>query len=175
MAKLPFTKLGLKPNQEVYTFTHNELTIEVKAFLPIAEKLELISNVINLSHEPGENYSNPIKVHIYTCIEIIKYYTNITFTEKQEADICKLYDLLFQNGIIAAVINAIDTNEYTDLIQAIYDSIESIYKYQNSVLGVLDTISTDYSNLDLDASNIQKKLADPQNMELLKNVLTKLG
>jgi hypothetical protein len=29
--------------------------------------------------------------------------------------------------------------------------------------------------MDLNASEIQQKLADPNNMELLKNVLTKLG
>ena len=33
----------------------------------------------------------------------------------------------------------------------------------------------DYSNLNLDATEIQKKLADPNNMELLKSIMTKLG
>ena len=42
-------------------------------------------------------------------------------------------------------------------------------------MGILDTISTDYSNLNLDASEIQKKLSDPNNLTLLKDVLTKLG
>ena len=36
-------------------------------------------------------------------------------------------------------------------------------------------LNNDYSNLDLDATNIQSKLADPKNMEFLKSVLTKLG
>ena len=42
-------------------------------------------------------------------------------------------------------------------------------------MGILEIVSQDYSNLDLDAQKIQKEIADPENMELLKNVLTKLG
>jgi hypothetical protein len=42
-------------------------------------------------------------------------------------------------------------------------------------LGILDAISTDYSNLSLDASEIQNTIADPDNLALLKDVLTKLG
>ena len=42
-------------------------------------------------------------------------------------------------------------------------------------MGILENISADYSSLDLEASKIQQKLADPNNMAFLKNVLTKLG
>ena len=33
-------------------------------------------------------------------------------------------------------------------------TIKNIYKQRNSVLGILETISTDYSTLNLDASEI---------------------
>jgi hypothetical protein len=42
-------------------------------------------------------------------------------------------------------------------------------------MGILDIISQDYSNLNFDASAIQEKLADPENMALLRQVLDKLG
>ena len=42
-------------------------------------------------------------------------------------------------------------------------------------MGILENISADYSNLNLDATEIQNKLADPNNMALLKDVLAKLG
>jgi hypothetical protein len=42
-------------------------------------------------------------------------------------------------------------------------------------MGILDNVVNDYSNLNLDASEIQKKLADPENLELLREVLAKLG
>ena len=53
--------------------------------------------------------------------------------------------------------------------------IEEFYKYHNSVLGILDNIQADYSNLNLEATEIHNKLADPDNMAFLKDVLTKLG
>lgn len=174
MAKIGFTKLGLKPNNEIQHIEFNEQIIEVKQYLPVEEKLELITNVLELSHD-SNNFSNPVKVSVYTTLEIIEKYTNVNFTEKQKENPTKLYDLLVGNGLAAAVIKAIPELEYDEILTGIKQTIKSVYKYQNSVLGILDTISQDYSNLNLDATEIQKKLADPNNMELLKGIMTKLG
>ena len=174
MAKIGFTKLGLKPNNKIVNIEFNEQIIEVKQYLPVEEKLELITNVLELSHD-SNNFSNPIKVQVYTALEMIDKYTNISFTEKQKENPTKLYDLLNGNGILEKIIDAVPQIEYDELIHGIYDTINAVYSYQNSVLGILDTISQDYSNLNLDATEIQKKLADPENMALLKNIMTKLG
>ena len=174
MAKIGFTKLGLKPNNKIVNIEFNEQIIEVKQYLPVEEKLELITNVLELSHD-SNNFSNPIKVQVYTALEIIDKYTNISFTEKQKENPTKLYDLLNSNGLLEKIIDAVPQIEYDELIHGIYDTIDAVYTYQNSILGILDTISQDYSNLNLDATEIQKKLADPENMALLKNIMTKLG
>jgi hypothetical protein len=42
-------------------------------------------------------------------------------------------------------------------------------------MGILDTVSEDYKNLEFDASKIQEHLADPENLTLLKSIMTKLG
>lgn len=175
MAKVSFTKLGLKINQEIKNIEFNGQNIEIKQYLPVNDKLELISNVINLSHDGNNNFPNPVQVSVFTILEIIYAYTNINFTEKQKEDFGKLYDILISSGLVAAVVKEIPESEYNEVIRGIKDSIEAIYKYQNSALGILDSISQDYSNLNLDANEIQKKLGDPNNMTLLKDVLTKLG
>ena len=174
MAKIGFTKLGLKPNNAITMVEFNEQTIEVKQYLPVEEKLELITNVLELSHD-SNNFSNPVKVQVYTTLEIIDKYTNISFTEKQKENPTKLYDLFTGNGLIDMVLEAIPENELNEVLVGIDRTITSVYKYQNSVLGILDTISQDYSNLNLDASVIHQQLADPENMALLKNIITKLG
>ena len=174
MAKLAFTKLGLKPNNDVVNIEINEQIIEVKQYLPTDKKLDIITNVLEFSHD-SNNFSNPVKVGVYTALEVIDKYTNISFTDKQKEDVLKLYDLLNGNGLIAAVVDAIPETEYNELLAGIHDTIESVYKFQNSVLGILDTISQDYSNLKLDAEGIQKALGDPENLGLLKDVITKLG
>ena len=174
MAKVSFTKLGLKVNQEIKTIEFNEQTIEVKQYLPVNDKLALISNVINASAD-DYNFANPVKLEVFLALEIMSNYTNINFTEKQKEDSAKLYDLVCSCGLLDMVIEAIPDEEYNELYNGIQLSVKSIYDYQNSVLGILNTISQDYSNFNLDASEIQKKLADPDNMALLKDILTKLG
>ena len=162
MAKVSFTKLGLKKNEEVGILHINEQDIEVKQYLPINEKLELISSVINSAADEN-NFSNPVKVNVFLTLEILYHYTNINFTDKQKEDPIKLYDLVVSSGLVNKVTNLIPEEELDEVT------------YRNSALGILESISQDYSNLDLDATEIQEKLADPENMAFLKQVLTKLG
>lgn len=175
MAKVAFSKLNLKKQEVVQTLKLNDLEIEVKQYLPVNEKLILISNVINNAASQDATFKNPIKVEIFGSLEIIYNYTNLTFTEKQKEDPSKLYDLLEENGVIAAVVAMIPEDEYQFLIDGIDSSMDAFYNYQNSVMGILDRVSADYSNLDMNASAIQKKIADPANVTLLKNVLEKMG
>ena len=174
MAKVSFTKLGLKKNEEVGILHINEQDIEVKQYLPINEKLELISSVINSAADEN-NFSNPVKENVFLTLEILYHYTNINFTDKQKEDPVKLYDLVVSSGLVNKVTDLIPEEELDEVINGVAQSVKAIYTYRNSVLGILESISKDYSNLDLDATEIQQKLADPDNMALLKQVLTKLG
>lgn len=174
MAKVSLTKLGLKVNQDIKSIEFNEQIVEVKQYLPVNDKLELISNVINSAHDEN-NFSNPVKVSIFTTLEIMYAYTNVNFTDKQKEDPAKLYDMLISSGFACEVFRAIPEEEYNEIVSGVEDSIEAIYTYRNSVLGILDNITNDYDGMNLDATNIYNKLADPDNMDLIKQVLTKLG
>ena len=175
MAKVPFTKLKCKINIDEAPVQIGEETIAVKQYLPIQEKLGLIGRIVEFAHEQDNNYSNPVKADVYRDLEVIFTYTNISFTDKQKEDLPKLYDMLYSSGIIDTVIKNIPENEYMEIVFGVEDSIEAIYTYRNSVMGILDSVSTDYSNLNLDAETIRKDLADPNNLTLLKDVLAKLG
>lgn len=174
MAKLAFTKLSLSKNQEVKIVEFNGQDIEVKQYLPVNDKFEVIGNIINRSADDN-NFANPLKVEIFTALEIISAYTNISFTEKQKEDPSKLFDLVVSSGLYKEIICAIPHTEIESLQCYINSTIDAVYKYRNSIMGLLENITTDYSNLNLEATEIQKKLADPNNMQLLRDVLTKLG
>ena len=90
-------------------------------------------------------------------------------------DICKIYDLINGNGLLEEIVSTIPEEEYGTLWSGIKRSINALYDYKNSVLGILEQVSADYSALDYEATDIQKKIADPKNMELLRGVLSKLG
>lgn len=174
MSKIGFTKLSLKRKNEVKTITINNNQIEIKQYLPVNEKLDLIARVINGAHDQN-NFPNPIKIEVIGTLEMIMAYTNISFTEKQKEDIPKLYDLLEENGVIKDIISQIPEDEYNFIIDGINKTVDAVYTYNNSVLGILESISQDYSNLDFDIQKLQNDIANPENLKLVKEVLTKLG
>lgn len=176
MAKVSFKNLGLKVNQEVKVIKFNEQEIEVKQYLPVNDKLELIGNVINKeSASDANNFANPIKIRMFITLEILYNYTNLNITDKQKEDEQKLYDVIVSSGLFPAIQEAIPQDELDSLMRGVWDSVDAVYGYNNSMLGILESISQDYSNLNLDANEIQSKLADPQNLRLLKEILTKFG
>ena len=173
MAKIALTNLGLKPSPEIKTIEWNGQIIEVKQYLPIETKLDLISNIANKSVDENPYY-NPARIKIFTRLEIILAYANINTTDKQREDIFKLYDM-FAGELGDKVIEAIPVSEYNFIKSTVYDIIEGIYKYKNSAMGIMENIVSDYSALDFNATEIQQKIADPNNLELLKTILSKLG
>jgi hypothetical protein len=62
MAKITFSKFGLKTNNEVKTIEWGGQNIEVSQYLPIQKKLALISRVLNNAHEENANFANPVKI-----------------------------------------------------------------------------------------------------------------
>ena len=177
MAKIAFSKLGLTKDKldEFQTVEFNDQTVEVKQYLPIAEKAELISRVLNNSVDDDAGYYNNLKLDMWLALEIVYAYSNINFTEKQKSDPMKLYDLLSSNKLLNLIIGLVPESEFYYLTKVTHELATAIYTYRNSALGILDSIGRDYSNLNLDATEIQKKLADPENLTLLKNVIEKLG
>ena len=175
MAKVPYSKLKCKTNEEIKTIDIDGVTIEIKQYLPIQEKLELMGRVIELAHDQDYNYSNPIKANVIRDLEILFAYTNLTFTDKQKEDIAKLYDQLYSNNILTRILVLIPKEEIEQISNGIEKTIESVYKYQNSVLGVLETIKADYSNLNLDINTLNETIADPQVLDFVKGMLTNIN
>ena len=172
MAKISFSKLGLKLNSEVKSIGYNDIV--VKQYLPINEKLELITRVINNAADDNR-FLNKIKLEMYLNLEIVFTYTNINFTDKQKEDLPKLYDILNSSGVMSDIINTMEVSEYNYLHRNTLDIAEKMYEYSNSIYGILDNIATDYSNLNLDANEIYQKIADPENLALVKDIMAKMG
>lgn len=175
MAKVSFSKLKCKVNEEIKTVTFADETIEVKQYLPIQEKLELIGRVVELAHDADFNYSNPVKADVFRDLEMLFTYSNISFTEKQKEDIPKLYDMVWSSGLLTTVLEVIPETERAIVEGGIWRSIDSIYTYQNSILGVLDNISTKYENMQFDTEKIIEALQNPENLAMVKSILDNFG
>ena len=90
-------------------------------------------------------------------------------------DPAKLYDLFVGNGLDIDILRAIPKSEIDFISNVVEKTAEGIIQYRNSGVGIVEAISQDYSNLNFDATELQKKIGDPENLAFLKYVLTKLG
>lgn len=175
MAKVGFGSLKItKVDDRVNTFTFNEKEIEVKRYLPFSDKLTLIGNAINLAAD-GNRFANPMKIDMYLDLEIMFAYTNITFTDKQKEDLVKLYDMLASAGFFEAMYNVIAEDEASTIHYNAARIAENMYGQMNSVYGIMENIATDYANVGAEAADIEQKIANPNNLTFLKDVMTKLG
>lgn len=175
MAKIAFTKLGLKKDDSIKELEWNGQKIEIKQFLSTGDKLDLISKVVNLSTDENAFY-NPCKVEIFETIEIIIAYSNINITDKQYEDILKLYDLFISSGFKDAIYEIIPKEEIDYIDKSIFATITEIYRYRDSALGIVQSIAEDFKDTDMDARKIINTLQEnPEGMELLKDVVTKVG
>ena len=89
----------------------NEQTIEVKRYLPINEKLEMAGRILSLS-EDENRFWNIGKLDLFFNLEVLYNYTNLSFTDKQKDDPCKLYDLVETSGLLTEVKRAIGNDGY---------------------------------------------------------------
>ena len=174
MAKIAFTKLSLSKNTSVKEVEWKDQKIEVKQYLPVGEKLDLISRVINYSTDEHVFY-NPCKIEIFELIEIILTYTNINVTDKQSEDILKLYDLFTSSGFANKIKENIPEEELEYINTSILATIKEIYRYRDSAMGIMEQIVKDYKDVDLDAHKITEQLANNDNLSLIKDVVTKMG
>lgn len=175
MAKVPFSKLDVKLNTQetIRTYVNSKgETIEysVKQYLPLKEKLTMVTDIINQSSDLN-GYYNPMRVKLYMTLEVVYAYTNLNFTAKMKEDPFKLYDLLTGSGIFNDVISGMSDVEWKDVQDSVWDTINKIYEYKNSLAGVLELTTQDYSAINMDLSAIQDKLADPNSLALVKEIM----
>lgn len=174
MAKIAFTKLGLSKNNEIKILEWKDQKIEVKQFLSTADKLDLISRIINFSADDHVFY-NPCKVEIFETIEIILAYTNINVTDKQQEDILKLYDLFISSGFKDTIMTAIPKEEKEYIHEGVWSTIKELYRYRDSFAGIMEQTQNSYKDLGPEIEELEEKFSNPENLTLVKDIVTNLG
>ena len=175
MAKVSFTKLNKIKFLEPIDIKIGEETISVVQYLPLEKKLTVMQNIIEQAGNNEEGFYNIVKLTVFYTIEMLRAYTNISFTEKQLEEPQKLYDIIVLNNIWNEVKKAIPQSELTDIWENTCALAREITDYNHSALGILNLVSNDYDNLNLDVKEMTEKLSDRTNLTLIKDLLTKLG
>lgn len=141
MAKTSFASMKLKVNDSVREFDFNGHKIEVKQYLPMEDKIDLVQISLQKSEEDG--VYNEALLDMYFNLNIIYLYTNISFTDKQREDEFKLYDLMQSNDLIPQVIANMDEDEYNSLLDYIQRIRKDRLKYKQTAASVIQSLVQD--------------------------------
>ena len=174
MAKPTFTKLKLSSDIAPKELEWGEQKIEVKQYLPIQDKLAFIGDVLNAAADENRFYAQG-KVDMFFALKVIEVYTNLSITDKQKENRAKLYDDIKVSGFYDAVIEKIPSKEINYLYDLVCKTEEQVYAYNNSAYGIMDAMNNDYNNLNFDIEKLTKEIGNKENVQLLDQVLTKLG
>lgn len=163
---IPFSNLQLSTNNRVIPCQLNDdITIGVRAYLPIEDKYDLIMMVLQNSFEDG--HYNELKLDMYFHLYVVYMYTDIEFTAAQKEEPAKLFDLLMGNGIMDKIIYAMDGKEYDYLCETLNKEVEATLKYKNTIASVINNF---IDNLPVNAEKA-KDIIEQFNPEDFQNVL----
>ena len=137
-----YTDLKLQKNIDtVQDFDFNGQKIEVKQYLPINDKKDLIQIALQKAEENG--LYNQILLDVFFNLNIVYLYTNIEIAADLREDEFRLYDELFSSGLLDAIIAHMNGEEYDYLYKTMTDSIEDHMKYKYSAAAVLQSFIQD--------------------------------
>lgn len=174
MAKVNLIKLNKIKSLDPIDIKIGEETISVVQYLPLEKKLAIMQNIIEQAGNNEEGFYNIVKLTVFYTIEMLRAYTNISFTEKQLEEPQKLYDIIVLNNIWETVKDSIPEKERDYIWDNTCALAREITEYNHSALGILKLMSDDYENLNFDVQEITEKLSDRTNLDLVRNLLTKL-
>ena len=118
------------------TITVNGDKITVYEHLNSRDALDLLQIAAEAAKE-SEGVYNPVLLDSYFKTYFVMLITDIKFTEKEKEDILDLYDKLYKDGIINAVLDAA-ARQYNTILQARDVYITARVKKELSFSGVVD-------------------------------------
>lgn len=167
-----FSSLKLKTNETNKKVNVGENEITVAQYLPLAKKVELIEFVIENSIDEANFTFSPIRFETYFALGLVKYYTDITFTEKQLFDnVTKTYDVFESNGLFYNIFQVIPDNEINFIEECLRKTKRDITTYNNSLAGMLNNISQHTDDKINSTSALLEQLKNKEGLEFLNEIM----
>lgn len=168
--KVTWTNLKAKAkiDTSVKTFEYEGMEIEVKQYLPIEDKVDLIQTALQKSEQNGI-FVDPL-LDMYFNLGIVYLYTNISFTDKQREEEAKIYDILQSNDLIAKIISNMGENEYQYLVDYLEAVKLDLYKYRLSAAAMVTSVIQDLPKNAAVAAEIVENF-NPKNFEQIQSLL----
>ena len=101
--------------------------------------------------------------------------TNLNFTKTQLDNFTNTFDLLEGNGVLKTIMDVIPESEINILEAWVFEQITTLYEYNMSAYGILNSLKNDYGNLNLDIEKLKEEATNPEVMSLLKEIMPMVG
>lgn len=140
MAKVSFASLKLKVKDEVKKVQIEDKEVEVKQYLPVEDKYDLV--MISLQQAKENGIFNELKLDTFFHLNLVFMYSNLSFTDKQKEDLLNLYDVLESNEVINKIVAEIPRDE-TEYLYTILGKVrEDLTTYDSSIAGIVNNLIT---------------------------------
>lgn len=147
------------------TITLNEKTIQVKFYLPISDKIDVVQ--ITIQKADNGRYIDQLALDMFFELNLVYSYSNIEVTQEDRDDQFALYDRWTQDGTINTVISAIPDEEYNKLSEAIDETVEDLMRYRGTAAAVVNSFIQDLPR----NAEIAKEIVDSFDPEKYKEVV----
>lgn len=167
--------------KDIQTHEFNGLPIEISSYLPIKEKISLVSSIYEsaVNRNDGLHIVNYNSLNIAFKIFFISTYSNITLPK----DEIESYDLISESGLFDFVYDKLPMSERIELKQVLGDFIQSkedIYEQENTIQytikelfnGLINKLpSLDEAKLFVEQASKEFEGFDPNKLNFVKDFL----
>ena len=174
---MTFKDLGLEPKIE-YTEIKvgGDKTLKVVNYLPIIDKGNFITFIVDLSLDDTTGCFSPVRVETYFAIALCRWYADLSFDEADvHENIAKTYDTLETNGVIDAIRGVIPQEELNFIEDLVKDTIKDIARYNSSAAGIIQMMNQNAGGLNEQITDMLNKIKNGENLETLSVIKDVVG
>ena len=159
--------------KEILVKINDAIELRVRTYLPIAEKISLITYVVDHALDENTGRFSPVRVGLFFDLAIAHFYGGIDF----EDDVMALdaYDAMETNGILTQIVSAIPQDEYDNIMNLVIETTKDIADYNSSFAGVLQIASQDSTNLTQQIEEALGQVKNREGLEILSEIKNVVG
>lgn len=131
---MQYTDLKLSINNQTKPITKGQVVINVKQYLPIRDKIDLVQIALQKSEQNG--IYNEMLLDMYFNLYTIYMYTDLEFGDDKDRPEL-VYDELHSTGLLAEILSQIPEDEYASLVDYLEVMRHNYDSYKRSAAGVL--------------------------------------
>lgn len=149
--------------------------LEIKEYLPFAEKRELCAQVLEASctKNGGLVEVDSVSRYILFTMSMITHYTNLTFENNEDLDSLDCYDLLCENNLLNPILDCIG-GEYAVCNNMLNMMMGDIVANNNNAVTVLNDAATQLLDIVGDFADVLAEKVEGLNLDLSKIDIDKL-